>query len=201
MAFLYVALKKYSPASKQTTNLRPHLSPLSDLGRETALDGGDRPPGSARVAGNERQTVLSLAQLRVGRPARLARHVLDDVLPQHVLQLLRLETTLDDQTSGTSGGAARTQFGEQECGDVLLGPLHTLANLGKVGEDGLLVAFTHALGRWDLVALGSSGGVVGVLLGEKAEESALRRMLGTILPLRRREATIEKPNIPGEDRI
>lgn len=162
------------------TKLRPHLPSLSDLGRETSLDRGNGPSGSARVAGDEGQTVLSLAQLRVGRPACLARHVLDDVLPQHVLQLLRLETTLDDQTSGACGRTARTQFGEQECGDVVLGTFHTLANLWKVGEDGLLVAFTHALGRWDLVALGSPGGVVGVLLGEKVEESALRRMLVAI---------------------
>jgi len=160
--------------------LRPHLPSLSDLGRETSLDRGNRPPRSARVAGDEGQTVLSLAQLRVGRPACLARHVLDDVLAQHVLQLLRLETTLDDQTSGACGRAARTQFGEQECGDVLLGPLHTLADLWEVGENGLLIAFSHALRRWDLVALGTSGGVVRVLLGQEVEESALRQMLVAI---------------------
>lgn len=162
------------------TNLCPHLPSLSDLGRETSLDRGNGPSGSAGVAGDEGQTVLSLAQLRVRRSARLARHVLDDILPQHVLQLLRLETTLDDQTSSTRGRAARTQFGEQKSGDVLLGSLHTLANLGKVGEDGLLVSFTHALRRWDLVALGSSSSVVGVLLGEKAEKPALRRALVTM---------------------
>lgn len=58
---------------------------------------------------------------------------------------------------------------------MVLGPLHTLADLGDVGEDGLLVAFTHALRRWDLVALRASSGMVRVLLGQEAEESALQR--------------------------
>lgn len=56
---------------------------------------------------------------------------------------------------------------------MLVGPLHALANLGEVGENGLLVAFTHTL-RWrNLVALGNASGVFGVLLGQEGEETAL----------------------------
>lgn len=157
------------------TTLSAHLPSLADLGRKTSLDGCDGPTGSARVAGDERQTVLSLAQLRVGRLAGLARDVFDDVLAQHYLQLLGLEATLDDQLPATSDRAAGTQLGEQERGDVLVGALHALADLSEVGEDGLLVAFAHTLGRRDLVALAASRGVLGVLLGEGCEESTLQR--------------------------
>lgn len=159
----------------ETSNLTLHLPSLSDLGMESSSDRCHGSSRSARVAGDERQTVLSLAQLCVGRPARLARHILDNVLSQHVLQLLGLEATLDDQSRTAVDGTAGTQLGEQERRDVVLRPLHTLADLGDVGEDGLLVAFAHALGRWDLVALGASRGMVGVLLGKKGEEPALRK--------------------------
>lgn len=79
---------------------------------------------------------------------------------------------------------------------MVLGPLHTLADLGDVGKDGLLVAFTHALGRWDLVALGAASGMVRVLLGQEAEESALQKgqcRVGLMLELER--------GLPRGDRI
>lgn len=96
----------------RTTNLTLHLSSLSNLGRETSLDRRHGSSRSARVAGDERETVLSLAQLGIGRSAGLARHVLDDVFSQHVLQLLGLETTLDDQPRTSVDGTAGTQLGE-----------------------------------------------------------------------------------------
>jgi hypothetical protein len=74
--------------------------------------------------------------------ARLAGDVFDNVPPEHVLNLLLLEATLDDQPAVTSDGTAGTQLSEQELCDVLLGTLHALADLGNVGENGLLVAFT-----------------------------------------------------------
>ena len=49
---------------------------LSDLGGETGLDGGDRTARSARVAGDERQTVLTLVELGIWRSAGLASDVL-----------------------------------------------------------------------------------------------------------------------------
>lgn len=54
---------------------------------------------------------------------------------------------------------------------MLVGTLHPLADLGNVGEDGLLVAFTETLWRGDLVALGAGAGEVGVLRVEKREET------------------------------
>lgn len=45
------------------------------------------------VAVDEVQAVLSLVELRIGRSARLASDILDDVLSQDVFNLLLLETT------------------------------------------------------------------------------------------------------------
>ncbi len=52
-------------------------SSAADLSTETGLDGGDGTTGSARVAGNEVQTVLSFVELCVGTAAGLASDVLD----------------------------------------------------------------------------------------------------------------------------
>lgn len=84
-----------------------------------------------------------------------------------------MEATLDNQLPTTGHGTTGTQLGEEESGHVLLGPLHALADLGDVGKDGLLVSLAHALRRWDLVALLSSGSMLGVLLGEEVEEATL----------------------------
>ena len=111
--------------------------PLSDLGRETSLDTSHRTTGSARIASNEVKTILSLVELCVGRAARLARYVLDNVPTQYVLDLFLGETTLDDQTPAAVYGTAGTQFGEQELRHMLIGTLHTLADFGDVGEDSL----------------------------------------------------------------
>ena len=45
---------------------------------------------------------------------------------------------------------------------MLVGTLHALADLGNVGEDGLLVTFTQTLRRRDLVALHAAATKVGV---------------------------------------
>ncbi|KAI6749144.1 hypothetical protein HG531_008091 [Fusarium graminearum] len=55
--------------------------------------------------------------------------------------------------------------------NVLFGSLHALADIGNVGENSFSVAFSHALGWGDLVALCSGHNVVGVPLGKLAEES------------------------------
>lgn len=115
--------------------------------------------------------------LCVGRTAGLAGDVFDDVSPQNVLDLLLLETTLDDKTARTVNGTAGTQFGKQELSDVLIGTLHPLANLGDVGEDGLLVSFTETL-RWrDLVALDAVAGKIGMLRVEEGEESVEKHVV------------------------
>lgn len=48
---------------------------LSDLGRETSLDGGNGTSGSTRVTCNEVQSVLSFVELCIGRFAGLAGDV------------------------------------------------------------------------------------------------------------------------------
>jgi hypothetical protein len=141
--------------ARNKNTLTHHPPSLSNLGRETSLDGLYRTTRSTAVACDEVETVLTLGEIRVGRTACLARNVLDNVPPKNVLQLLLLETTLDDQAFLVGKRTARTQLSKQELSNVLVGTLHPLADLGKVGEDGLLVSFTHAL-RWgDLVALGA----------------------------------------------
>ena len=129
--------------------------PLPDLRRETTLDRRHTPPAPTAVARNEIQPVLALAQLRVRTPARLARDVLHDVPPQHVLDLFLLEATLDDEAFAAVDGAAGAQLGEEELRDVLVVAVHALADLRDVGEDRLLVAFAEALRGWDLVGAGA----------------------------------------------
>ncbi len=90
-----------------------------------------------------------------------------DVATQDVLDLLLLETTLDDKTSGAVDGAGRTHFRKHVLDDVLGLPVHTFANVGDVGEDRLLVAFTCELRRRDCVTFaggGKEGGVGSVKL-------------------------------------
>lgn len=97
---------------------------------------------------------------------------LTNVSAQNVLNLLLLEATLDDKASATVDGTRGTQLSEQELGNVLIGTLHALADLGNVGEDGLLVTFTQTLGRRDLVALHSTATKVGVAIRKHGEETA-----------------------------
>lgn len=62
--------------SAEATRLCLLTLALSDLGGETGLDGGDGTARSARVASDERQTVLSLVELGIWRSAGLAGDVL-----------------------------------------------------------------------------------------------------------------------------
>lgn len=94
-----------------------------------------------------------------------------DISPQHVFNLLLLETTFDDETPAAVDGAAGSQFGKQVGCNVLVGPLHPLANLGNVGKDGLLVTFAQALRWWDLVTPRAAASVIRVLLGQQGEEA------------------------------
>merc|ERR1712029_1156138 len=114
------------------------LSPsLANLGRETGLNRSDGPARTARVARDEVQPVLSLGEFGIGGAARLAGDVFDNVATKNVLDLLLLETTLDDEATGTVHGTGGTQFSEQELCHVFVSTLHTLADFGDVGEDGL----------------------------------------------------------------
>lgn len=63
--------------AERDRSLTLHLLSLADLGGETGLDGGDGPAGSARVASDEVETVLSLVEFGIRRSARFAGNVLD----------------------------------------------------------------------------------------------------------------------------
>jgi hypothetical protein len=49
----------------------------TDLSTETGLDGGDRTTGTAGVAGDEVQTVLTLVEFGVGAAAGFAGNIFD----------------------------------------------------------------------------------------------------------------------------
>ena len=90
-----------------------------------------------------------------------------------MLDLLLLEATLDDETTRAVDGTSSTHFGEHVLDDVLWLPVHTLADIGDVGEDGLLVAFTQDLRRCDCVTLAGGreeGGVGSVKLAVETME-------------------------------
>lgn len=96
---------------------------------------------------------------------------LTNIPSENVLDLLLLESTLDDQSSATIHGSTGTQLSEQELRNVLVRPLHPLTDVRNVGEDGLLVSFTEALWRWDLVALAAARGKVRMRVVQHDEES------------------------------
>jgi hypothetical protein len=122
---------------RERNNLTLLPPPLANLCRETSLDSGDGAPRSARVAGNKIQTVFALVQIGIGRATRFARDVFYNVPPEHILDLLLLETTLDDQAARSVDGTGCTQLSEQELSHMLVRSLHPLGDLGNVREDGL----------------------------------------------------------------
>ena len=80
---------------------------MSDL--KSCLDGLNRTGAVTRHALEEEQPSL-LVQDGVGRPARVARDVLLDVAPQHVLDVLLLEPSLDDQLIVTVNSSTGSQL-------------------------------------------------------------------------------------------
>ena len=99
--------------------LRPVCRALSGDGLETGLDGLHRAPRVTGHALQEEQPAL-LVEDGVGGSAGVARHVLLDVPPEHVLNVLLLEAALDDQLVVAVEGAHGSQLGEEE-GEEMLG--------------------------------------------------------------------------------
>lgn len=60
---------------------------------------------------------------------------------------------------------------------MLVRTLHALANLGNVGKDGLLVAFTETLWRGDLIALCAGASQVGMRRVEQGEEAVQEQVV------------------------
>ena len=93
-----------------------------------------------------------------------------DVSTKDVLDLLLLETTLDDETAGTINGPGSTHFSEHVLYDVLRLPVHAFADVGDVGKDGLLVTLTHDLGWRDSVTFAGRCEKSGIRCVELTEE-------------------------------
>ena len=113
-----------------------------------------------------------------------------------MLDLFLLEATLDDETTRAVDGTSGTHFGEHVLDDVLGLPVHTFADVGDVGEDRLLVAFTCELRRRNGVTFAGGSeecGVRGMKLSvESVKELDIRRvslrlmrLQEPIVPLRR----------------
>lgn len=101
-----------------------------------------------------------------------------DISSEDVLNLLLLETTLDNQTPSAVDTSAGTQFGEQELHNVVIRTLHTLADIGDIGENGTTVTFTQTLRRRDLVRLGTAGEHVGVVALDEGKETVDEERVG-----------------------
>jgi hypothetical protein len=101
-----------------------------------------------------------------------------NVSSEDVLKLLLLETAFDDQTTTAINTATGAQFGEQELHNVVVGTLHTLADIGDVGEDSTTVTFTQTLGRRNLIRLGTAGQDIGVVALNEGEESGDKQRVG-----------------------
>lgn len=128
------------------SRLRTDGGTLAGDGLETGLNTSDRASRPARLALQEEQPGVLLED-GFGRAAGVARHVLLDVPPQHVLDLLRLEAALDDELGVAVDGTARAQLGEQKVQQVLRLSMQRFADFGKVGKRRLLGAHAQHLGR------------------------------------------------------
>lgn len=87
-----------------------------------------------------------------------------------MLNLLLLEATLDDQSSTTVDRSGRSHLSKHVLNNVLRLPVHSLADIGHVREDCLLVTVTHDLGRRNRVPLATHRQRAGVLRMELSVE-------------------------------
>ena len=78
--------------------------------------------------------------------------MLANISPQNILNLLLLKPALDDQPPAPIHASTCPQFCEYELHDVLLTPLHSLADIRNVGKDSLLIPFAETLWWWNDVA-------------------------------------------------
>lgn len=87
---------------------------------------------------------------------------LTDILSEHILDLLLCISPLHHQSLRTVHGPLRAQLRIQELNDVFGLAVHPSADIGDVGEDGLLRAFSGDLRRDDGVSpfLASEFGVM-----------------------------------------
>jgi len=70
--------------------------------------------GGGGIAYKHKQDTVLLGEDGIGATANLTGDVLENVFPEHIFDLLGLETTLDDQALVSVDGTARTQLGKQK---------------------------------------------------------------------------------------
>jgi hypothetical protein len=119
---------------------------------EACLDGSDRPRGATRTAFEEVHAVLSLHG-GVGALARLADHVLRDVVTQNGLDLLLLESAFDDELLLGVQAAGRTHFGQRVLHHVLVLSSHLVTNVRKIRPHSFPCSFLSNKRGWDFNAL------------------------------------------------
>lgn len=113
----------------------------------------------------------------------MAGDVLLDVPTQHILDLLGLETALDDQLCVAVHRSARAQLGEQEVQQMLFLSVQHLADLCEVGERGLLGADTQHLRRSHHELGLATGSHVGVLVQDDFEDTVQEFVIGVVTVL------------------
>ena len=94
-----------------------------------------------------------MRQLREMKHIQSEAATLTDVMSQDVLDLLLLELASDNETTSPIDRARCTQLGKQILNGVFRWSVHTLADVGDVGEHGLLVSFSGYLRRCNHIAL------------------------------------------------
>lgn len=113
--------------------------------------------------------------------AGLAGDVFDNVPSQDVFDLFLLEPSLDDEPAGAVDRAGGAQLGKEELDDVLWLSVHLFADVGNVGKDRPLWAFSLDVGGRDgvplLAAPAGQGWVRGKEERVEAAEELLTRML------------------------
>jgi len=130
----------------------------------TVLDGCDGSGRFAGVAHERRETSgLILGQNGVRTLASVAGNVLDDILLEQRLDMLGVETTLQDHLTITGDGTFGTKLSAEEFEDVLDRSVHDLAGFLGVGPTDLLGTDTDNLRGNHLKFMGFAGGQLRVV--------------------------------------
>lgn len=116
-----------------------HLAALSGLCLETALDGADGALRATGLACHEVDAVL-LGKQRVRRATCLARNVFDNVAPEHIFDLFRLEPTTNNEALTAVNRTHSTQLGKEILDNMLGLAVHTLADFQHIGKYSLFRA-------------------------------------------------------------
>mmetsp|Transcript_16695 Transcript_16695/g.28658 ORF Transcript_16695/g.28658 Transcript_16695/m.28658 type:complete len:291 (+) Transcript_16695:301-1173(+) len=139
-----------APNSCHTTTSTPALAgglhTACDPRNETTLDSAHGARRTALLATQMHEALCAvLVEQCVHAFAAAAQHVLSNVAPQHRLERLWQEASLDHQSLLSVQRPAGTQLCQQVHAHMLLLPVHGLAQVHEVGEHCLFGAFTRNL--------------------------------------------------------